>query len=276
MDEEAHCITLDWIVGPMNMAGMYQTLLQTWLLPACHAAVPETLAKALNHTGNQYFHLGEYDTALEYLKRSMALCREICDKSGEGSTLNNISQIFQAKGEYDTALKYLNQSLSIMQEVGDKKGESTVLSNVAGIYRFQKEYDTALEYLNRSLSIQQDIGDKKGEGVTLNNISQIFKARGEYDSALEYLNRSLSIQQAIGDSEGFCTTLFNLGQTHERKGDRTYAESLLVSAYRLAKQMNLSEILQALAALAPHFGLPEGLAGWEMLAKQMDEQQEQS
>ena len=516
MDEEAHRITLDWIVGPMNRAGMYQTLLQTFLLPACHSAVPKTWAKALGRTGQQYLHLGEYDTALEYLKRSMALCREIGDKSGEGSmlnnisqifqargeydsaleylerslalcreignksgeattlgnisqifqargeydtareylkqslsisqeigdkkdegttlnnlstlyygrgeydtalellkrslsirqeigdksgegwTLNNISQIFQAKGEYDTALKflkrsfsimqeigdksgegktlsnisqifkargeydkaleslkqslsiqqeigdktgegttlnnisqiydargeydtaleylkrsfsimqkignksgestalnnisqiydargeydmaleYLNQSLSIMQEVGDKKGESTVLSNVAGIYCVRREYDTALDYLNRSISIQQEIGDKKGEGVTLNNISQIFKARGDYDTALEYLNRSLSIQQDIGDSEGLCTTLFNLGQTHERKGDRTYAESLLVSAYRLAKQMNLSEILQALAVLAPHFGLPEGLAGWEMLAKQMDEQQEQS
>ncbi|MEI7748263.1 MAG: tetratricopeptide repeat protein, partial [Chlorobiaceae bacterium] len=97
-----------------------------------------------------------------------------------------------------------------------------------------------------------------------------------YDTALEYLNRSLSIQQEIGDSEGLCTTLFNLGQTHERKGDRTYAESVLVSSYRLAIQMNLSEILKALGVLAPHFGLPEGLAGWEMLAKQMDEQQEQS
>ncbi len=516
MDEEAHRITLDWIVGPMHRAGMYHTLLQTFLLPACHSAVPETLAKALNHTGNQYFHLGEYDTALEYLKRSMALCREIGDKSGEGialgnisqifkargkyetaleylnwslsivqeigdksgegatlgnisqifqrrgeydtaleymkrslsiqreivdksgegvtlgnisqifkargeydtsleymkrslsimqeigdkqsegTTLNNISQIYDARGDYDTALEYLNWSFSIMQEIGDKQGEGMTLNNISQIFKARGEYDTALEYLNRSLSIRQEIGDKRGEGrtlnnisqifkargkydkaleylnrslsiqqeigdksgegitlnnisqiydargeydtsleylnrslsirqeigdksgegvtlnnisqifqargehdkaleylnrslsirkeigdkagegVTLNNISQIFQARGEYDTALEYLNRSLSIQQEIGDSEGLCTTLFNLGQTHERKGDRTYAESVLVSSYRLAIQMNLSEILKALGVLAPHFGLPEGLAGWEMLAKQMDEQQEQS
>jgi hypothetical protein len=33
--------------------------------------------------------------------------QEIGDKSGEGTTLNNISQIYDARGDYDTALSYL-------------------------------------------------------------------------------------------------------------------------------------------------------------------------
>ena len=131
MDEKAHRITLDRIVGPMNMAGMYQTLLQTWLLPACNSADQQTLAEALGQTGKQYHHVGEYDTALEYLKRSLAICEEIGDKKGEGATLNNISQIYHARGEYDTALEYLNRSLAICQEIGDKKGEGTTLNNIS-------------------------------------------------------------------------------------------------------------------------------------------------
>jgi len=236
MDEKAHRITLDWIVGPMNMAGMYQTLLQTWLLPACNSADQQTLAEALGQTGKQYHHVGEYDTALEYLKRSLAICEEIGDKKGEGATLNNISQIYHARGEYDTAL----------------------------------------EYLNRSLAICQEIGDKKGEGTTLNNISLIYKVRGEYDTALEYLKRSLEIRQEIGDSAGLCATLFNMGHIHAQNEDLPNAVSSWVTSYRIASNINLAEGLQALAALAPQLGLPEGLEGWEMLAKQMDEQQKQS
>ena len=391
MDEEAHRITLNWIVGPMNMAGMYQPLLQIWLLPACHSAVPETLAGVLGETGSQYHDLGEYETALEYLNRSLSISQEIGHKLREGLTLNNISQIYSARGEYDTALEYMNRSLSIMKEIGDKQdegrilnnigeiyrlrggydkaleylnrslsimkeigdkrgegkslnnislilqvrgeydkaleylnrslsirqrigdkqGEGTTLNNISGIFRARGEYDTALEYLNRSLSVMKEIGDKQGEGTTLNNIgeiycrignydraleclsrslsinqkigdksgegtilgniSSIYHAQGEYETALKYLNRSLSIRQRIGDRAGLCVTMFNMGHIHAQNNDISNAVSSWVKAYKIARQINLAETLQALAALAPQLGLPEGLEGWERLAMQMDE-----
>ena len=90
------------------------------------------------HTGKGYepnrlqlIHIGNYSTALKYLKQSLAIRQEIGDKSGEGTTLNNISQIYDARGDYDTALKYLKQSLAIRQEIGDKSGEGTTLNNMA-------------------------------------------------------------------------------------------------------------------------------------------------
>jgi len=276
MGEEAHRITLDWIVGPMNMAGMYQSLLQTWLLPACDSADQRTLAVALGQTGKQYHHLGDYETALEYLKRSLSIRQEIGDKKGESVTLGNISQIYKARGDYETAMRYLKLDLSICQEIGDKQGEGTTLNNISQIYDARGDYETALEYLKRSLSIMQEIGDKQGEGTTLNNISQIYDARGDYETALEYLKRSLSIRQEIGDSAGLCTTLFNMGHIYLQNEDISNAASSWVTVYRIASKISLAQALQALADLAPRLGLPEGLEGWEILAKQMDEQQEQS
>jgi len=133
-----------------------------------------------------------------------------------------------------------------------------------------------LEYLKRSLAIQQEIGDKQGEGTTLNNISLIYHARGDYETALEYLKRSLAIRQEIGDSSGLCATLFNMGHIYYQNKDLSNAVLSWVKVYRIASNINLAQALQALAALAPRHGLPEGLEGWEMLAKQMDEQQKQS
>jgi hypothetical protein len=46
------------------------------------------------------------------------------------------------------------------------------------------------------------------------------------------------------------------------------AVSAWVTVYLIAKQINEYQALQALANLAPQLGLPEGLEGWEMLAKQ--------
>jgi len=231
INEEAYRITLDWIVGPMNLAGLYQTLLDTWLQPVCSSTQQRTLAEGLGQIGKQYVHIAQYDTALDYLKRSLAIRQEIGDKSGEGTTLNNISALYHARGDYDTAL----------------------------------------DYLKRSLAIQQEIGDKSGEGTTLNNISQIYDARGDYDTALDYLKRSLAIRQEIGDNAGLCATLFNMGHIYLQNEEVSNAVSSWVTVYRMAKPMNLAQALQALENLASQLGLPGGLDGWEQLSQQMGE-----
>jgi tetratricopeptide (TPR) repeat protein len=74
---------------------------------------------------------------------SVDLSQYFC-KAGEGTTLNNISQIYYAQGDYTTALTYLTNSLAIHQEIGDKAGEGTTLNNIATIYHAQGDYTIAL------------------------------------------------------------------------------------------------------------------------------------
>ena len=217
---------LDYIVGPLNRAGLYQTLLDDWLPAICTSSDRQIEAEALGQTGKQYLHIGGYETALSFLQQSLAIQQEIGDKSGEGTTLNNISQIFKARGDYETALSFLQQSLAI----------------------------------------QQEIGDKSGEGTTLNNISQIFKARGDYETALSFLQQSLAIQKEIGDVSGLCATLFNMGHIHWQNDEQQEAVGAWVTVYRLASQMGLAQALDALAGLADQLGLEGGLEGWAALA----------
>ncbi len=68
----------------------------------------------------------------------MRSSREIGDKSGEGTTLNNISQIYDARGDYDTALHYLEQSLEISREIGHLSGLCVTLFNM-GHLNYQAE-----------------------------------------------------------------------------------------------------------------------------------------
>jgi len=90
---------------------------------------------------------------------------------------------------------------------------------------------------------------------------------GDYETALSYLKQSLAIMQQIGDKAGLCATLFNIGHIHLQNDENQEAVDAWVTVYLLAKQMNLARVLSALANLAPELGMPEGLAGWEMLAQ---------
>ncbi|MDM8544525.1 tetratricopeptide repeat protein [Desulfococcaceae bacterium HSG9] len=191
----------------------------------------------LNNISQIYDSRGDYDTALKYLKQSLTIKQEIGDKSGEGTTLNNISQIFKARGDYDTALKYLKQDLAITQEMSDKSGQGTTLNNISQIFKARGDYDTALKYLKQSLTIRLEIGDKSGEGTALNNISLIFKARGDYDTALKYLKQSLTIRQETGDKAGEGATLNNISQIFKARGDYDTALKYLKQSLTIIQEI---------------------------------------
>jgi tetratricopeptide (TPR) repeat protein len=193
---EADRLALDAVVGPLTRAGFYRTLLAEWMPDICGSEDPQTRGEALGQTGKLLHHVGDYETALSYLKRSLA--------------------------------------------------------------------------------IREEIGDKSGEGVTLNNIAGIYHARGDYETALSYLKRSLAIREEIGDRAGLCATLFNMGHIHAQADQVQEALGAWVAVYAMARQMNLAQALEALAKLAPRLGMPEGLEGWEALAKRLPRENERN
>jgi tetratricopeptide (TPR) repeat protein len=197
----------------------------------------ENKGVTLNNISQIYQARGDLDTALRYLEQSLKISEQIGDKSGEGKTLNNISQIYDARGDLDTALRYLEQSLKISEQIGDKAGEGKRLNNISQIYQARGDYDTALRYLEQSLKISEQIGDKYNQGVTLNNISQIYDARGDYDTALRYLEQSLKIREQIGDKSGEGVTLTNIGTIYYARGDYDTALRYLEQSLKISRQI---------------------------------------
>lgn len=178
----------------------------------------------LNGIAMIYKVWGRYDEALQALVKSLAIRREIGDRISEGTTLNNISQIYDAWGRYDEALQTMEESLAISREIGDRLGESVTLNNISQIYHVWGRYDEALQKLEESLAIRREIGDRAGEGIALNNISQIYKVWGRYDEALQELEKSLAIRREIGDLSGAGVTLNNISQIYNAWG--RYDEAL--------------------------------------------------
>ena len=89
-----------------------------------------------------------------------------------------IASSLKMDGQLTEALDQCEKALKISMEIGDRAGEGTMLNNISQIYDAQGDYETALTYLKQSLAISRQIGDKAGEGRTLNNISQIYRRAG--------------------------------------------------------------------------------------------------
>ncbi len=207
----------------------------------------------INNISQIYKARGDLTKALEYLEKSLQIRVEIGDKSGEGTTLNNIATIHQARGDLTKALEYLEKSLKIQVEIGDKWGEGRSLNNISQIYQARGDLIKALEYLEKSLQIVVEIGDKLGEGTTLNNISLIYKARGDLTKALEYLEKSLKIRVEIGDKSGECASRFNIGLNYFANDEVNNAQEEWLKVYEIAKVIEYAEVLEALDGVAKQF-----------------------
>jgi tetratricopeptide (TPR) repeat protein len=188
----------------------------------------------LNKQGLQLSRQGKYKEALELYEKALVICREIGEKKGEGTILDNIGLVYRNLGQYQKALDIFQQSLTIRKQVGDKAGEGTTLNNIGLVYRSLGQYQKALDFYQQSLAIGKQVGDEAGNGKTLNNIGRVYHSLGQYQKALDFYQQSLAIGKQIGDKSGEGNTLNNIGGVYYSLGQYQkaldfYQQSLAIS-----------------------------------------------
>ncbi|NUM79149.1 tetratricopeptide repeat protein, partial [candidate division KSB1 bacterium] len=192
---------------------------------------------------------GDYATALKYLEESLKIRREIGDRAGEGATLNNISQIYDARGDYATALKYLEESLKILREIGDRAGEGATLNNIAAIAHASGDYATALSYLEESLKILREIGDRAGMIPTLHNMAHIYLQNQQLQASLQAFGEALQLCHETNNAEGFFNVSLNLGNLLCQLGQKEQGLPLLEQALAVGQQIGHPQTSQVEALL---------------------------
>ena len=82
-----------------------------------------------------YDGLGDRAQALTYYQQALPIRREVGDRAGEATTLNNIGAVYDGLGDRAQALTYYQQALPIRREVGDRAGEAATLNNIGARVR---------------------------------------------------------------------------------------------------------------------------------------------
>ncbi|MGJ5629441.1 CHAT domain-containing protein, partial [Nostoc sp. CALU 1950] len=189
----------------------------------------------LNNIGAIYYRLGQYPKALEFYQQALAISQQIGDRSGEGTTFNNIGGIYDSLGQYPKALEFYQQALAIRQQISDRAGVGTTLNNIGGIYDSLGQYPKALEFYQQALAISQQIGDRSSVGNTLNNIGFIYSRLGQYPKALEFYQQALAIREKIGDRSGVGESINNIGLIYSRLGQYPKALEFYQQALAIIK-----------------------------------------
>jgi tetratricopeptide (TPR) repeat protein len=134
---------------------------------------PSSDAHDLTERDLSSYNQGQYQSALNYFQQALVIQRGVGDRAGEGTTLNNIGLVYDARGQYDQALENYRQVLVIHREVGNRAEEGTTLNNIGEMYRARGQYDQALHNYQQALVILREVGDRAEEEAVLANIKSL-------------------------------------------------------------------------------------------------------
>ena len=176
---------------------LYQTLGDRCGLAACllalasctpdEAAARLMIEQALTHyqeLGNKpgmaraLGMLGIFTNALDspeikdYLRRSLAICRELGHIAGIGSNLINLGTLAIRLGDYGLARSYLEEALEVNRPFGRARTAETLIV-VSELAFLEGRYQQAHEYLMEVLSVMRDYGQAFLDNWALTRLAYI-------------------------------------------------------------------------------------------------------
>jgi tetratricopeptide (TPR) repeat protein len=175
-------------------------------------------AKSLDGLGSAYRFLGQYREAISSHQKSLAIQREIGDRAGEAGSLNGLGLTYDSLGQYREAIAFYEQSLVIFREIGDRAGEASSLNHLGRTYDSLGQPEKAIAFSEQSLVIFREIGDRGGEASSLKGLGDAYHSLGKYRGAIAFHEQSLAISREIDDLVGEASSLNNLGRTYDSLG----------------------------------------------------------
>jgi tetratricopeptide (TPR) repeat protein len=133
------------------------------------------------------------------LQESLALCRELGDRSGEATDLLILGATFLARGSFSKAIELHEAALGIWRDAGDRAGVERATNWLGGTYLDAGDPERAATTFEESVAMYRESGDYEGMANSLGGLSDAELARGDPDKASRHIRESLRIASDLGD-----------------------------------------------------------------------------
>ncbi|MDG4716139.1 tetratricopeptide repeat protein [Winogradskyella marincola] len=128
-----------------------------------------------------------YNDALKFQKKSLALFSFLKDSTGIAITNENIGSIYEDLEQYQKALNYFNVAQSFSKNSPwDLK--INIINNIGDINRKTKKYIEAIGYTEQALELAKTSNNQSQLVSALKDLSRTYADMGNFSKAYEYLN----------------------------------------------------------------------------------------
>uniref|UniRef100_A0A673JJQ1 G-protein-signaling modulator 2-like n=1 Tax=Sinocyclocheilus rhinocerous TaxID=307959 RepID=A0A673JJQ1_9TELE len=216
----------------------------------------QILSAIYSQLGNAYFHLHDYNKALEYHRHDLTLTRTIGDQLGEAKASGNLGNTMKVLGRYDEAAVCCQRHLDISRMLHDKVGQARAFYNYGNVYHakgknicwtgmdpgdFPEEARIALkkatEYYEANLAIVKELRDRAAQGRTYGNLGNSHYLLGNFQEAVLAHEQRLLIAKEFGDRAAERRAYCNLGNAYIFLGQFEAAAEHYKRTLQLARQL---------------------------------------
>ncbi|XP_061097534.1 G-protein-signaling modulator 2 isoform X2 [Conger conger] len=216
----------------------------------------QILSAIYSQLGNAYFHLHDYNKAMEFHRHDLTLTRTIGDHLGEAKASGNLGNTLKVLGRFDDAVVCCQRHLEISRDLHDRVGEARALYNFGNVFHakgksicwsgvdpgdFPEEAMTSLrraaEYYEANLSIVKELGDRAAQGRTYGNLGNTHYLLGNFRNAVASHEQRLLIAKEFGDRSAERRAYCNLGNAYIFLGEFEVAAEHYKRTLQLARQL---------------------------------------
>lgn len=206
----------------------------------------KTRAAILGNYGSVYDEQGDYEKALAYYSKGVALLNGDSGKTVRyrdqlARLYNYIGITHRKMGRYDKALQFYERELDINLDLKGQAHPSVarVYTNIGGIYYYQGDYGQAILYFKRAAeSTKLIFGDMHPRvGLLYNNIGAVYYEEGDYEQAVAYMQKSAEIKRNTqGENHpDLALTYNNIGSIYTEMEDYDTAIGYLQQSMEIRK-----------------------------------------
>jgi len=187
--------------------------------------------------GVLFFHLGQYEKAIQYYKKAMYTNYKRGDLWGLAIIYNNLAEIFRLFGEYDKSLDFNKKSLQTEEKFGNKWGIAISLKNLGQIQISLGNYYEARKLCKESLTIEKELGDLKAISRSLEQLGRIAYRSAHYQKAKNLLQESLEISRSNQDQWTSAKSLIILGLVAIKEDQLLHSKNYLSEAFSICERI---------------------------------------
>lgn len=173
-------------------------------IPEAHSCAEELLqlqlelgdkggqAKALNELGLIQSIQRQNQDAINNLKQSAALYRELKKPRWAAIVLRNLGDVYQESGQFQEALETFQEAINSFRKADYQKGLTMATCDIGVLYLVELDnVDKAIKYFQSAMNMSRSQDDLEGVATNLTNLGTAYYKKGQFENALKYCREAL-------------------------------------------------------------------------------------